>query len=120
MVIRPSIQVKAIESDALGADWDGAEARPYLAVEAVLVHREIRWRVAEANKARRAGHGSNHIHQRPSRTLWFRSFRVKLPREADYLTGPQESRGGYRGKFSVTQTERLKALTDCERSRWMS
>jgi hypothetical protein len=84
MVIRPSIQVKAIECDPLCADWNGAEARPYLAIEAVLVHGEIRWRVAEANEARRAGHGSNHIHQRPSRTVWFRSFRVKLPRMMDY------------------------------------
>jgi hypothetical protein len=84
MVICPGIQVKAIESDALRADWYGAEARPYLAIEAVLVHREIRWRVAEANEARRAVHGSNHVYQRPSRTLWFRSFRVKLPRMMDY------------------------------------
>jgi hypothetical protein len=38
--------------------------RAYIAIEAVLVHAEIRRGVAEANEARRARHGGENFHQR--------------------------------------------------------
>jgi hypothetical protein len=52
--IRPGVEVNAIEGYSLRADRDGAEMRAYIAIEAVLVHAEIRRGVAEANEARRA------------------------------------------------------------------
>src|SRR5580658_3813779 len=41
----------------------------------------------------------------------FRSFGVKLPRDTDYRRDSQESVGGFRGKFSETQTQDSFQLT---------
>jgi len=50
-LVRPGVQVNAIEGDPLRADWDGAEVRPHVAIEAVLVHAEVRWGVAQSDEA---------------------------------------------------------------------
>ena len=54
IVVRPGIEVKAIESDSLRADPDRWQARADVAVESVFVHAEVAWGVAEAQKS---GHG---------------------------------------------------------------
>jgi hypothetical protein len=54
IVVRPGIEVKAIESDSPRADPDRWQARADVAVESVFVHAEVAWGVAEAQKS---GHG---------------------------------------------------------------
>jgi hypothetical protein len=90
IVVRPGIEVKAIEGNSLGADGDRRQARAHVAIEPILVHAEIPRGVAESDEAGcRVGRGPGRwrgsdcgkcfdAHQRPCRTLWFRSFRVKL------------------------------------------
>ena len=48
----PGIEVKAVEGDPLRADWDHDEERANLAIEAILVHSEIRRGIAQADKTR--------------------------------------------------------------------
>lgn len=55
IVVRPCIEVNAIEGDALDADAEGEDARPHFAIETVLVHSEIGGGVAQSEKARRRG-----------------------------------------------------------------
>jgi hypothetical protein len=43
MLVGPGVEVKAVEGDAVRADWNDRDARPHLAVEAFLVHAEIGW-----------------------------------------------------------------------------
>jgi hypothetical protein len=52
IVVGPGVEVKAIKGDPLSADWDHREERTNLAIEAILVHSEIRRGVAQADKAR--------------------------------------------------------------------
>jgi hypothetical protein len=52
IVVRPGIEVNTVEGDALHADPDGGNSGPYVAVESVLVHPEIRGRVPQADEAR--------------------------------------------------------------------
>jgi len=52
IVVGPGIEVKAVEGDALRADWDHREERTNVAIEAILVHAEIRRRVAQPDEAR--------------------------------------------------------------------
>ena len=52
IVVRPCIEVNAIEGDSLDADAESEDARTHFAVEAVLVHAEIGGRVAQADEAR--------------------------------------------------------------------
>jgi hypothetical protein len=52
IVVGPGVEVKTVESDPLGADWNHGQQRTNLAIEAILVHSEIRRRVAQANKTR--------------------------------------------------------------------
>src|ERR1700675_5203799 len=82
----------------------------------------------EQHIARRTHHGRlsgarpNKVqsHKRPA--MWFRSFRVKSPREANYLRGVQESWGEFRGYFSETLTEASHGLGRLHRedTRWMT
>jgi len=51
MVVRPTVEVKAIEGDSLRADRDHREQGPHLAIEAIAVHAEIAWCIPEANEA---------------------------------------------------------------------
>jgi hypothetical protein len=46
----PSVELKAIEGDALGSNRDFREMRPHLGVEPVAVHTEIRRRVTKPHK----------------------------------------------------------------------
>ena len=55
IVIRPCIEVNAIEGDSLDADAQGEDARPHFAVEAVLVHAEVGGGVAQSDEAGRRG-----------------------------------------------------------------
>jgi hypothetical protein len=43
MVVRPALEVKAIEGDSLRANRDHRELGPHLAIEAIAVHAEIAW-----------------------------------------------------------------------------
>jgi len=54
MLIRPRIEVKAIEGDAVRSDRDDGHRGAHFAVEAVLVHAEIPRRIAKAQKSGRA------------------------------------------------------------------
>ena len=42
IVVGPRVEVKAVESDPLRADWNHGKQRTNLAIEAILVHSEIR------------------------------------------------------------------------------
>jgi hypothetical protein len=94
---------KAIEGAALDADPDLRQARTNLAIEAILVHAEEARRVAQANKARGHWHTDFNNHRRPVRDLRFRSFRVELSRDVDYLRLIQEKQSEFRGIFRETQ-----------------
>src|SRR5579883_759500 len=50
MVVGPCIEVKAVEGDALCSDRDYSYLRTHFAVEAVLVHAEIRRRIPKSNE----------------------------------------------------------------------
>ena len=52
IVVGPGVEVKAVKSDPLGADWNHRKERTNLAIEAILVHSEIRRGVAQADKPR--------------------------------------------------------------------
>ena len=53
MIIRPGIQVKPVESDALLTDRNFNEVWPHFLVEAITVHAEIERRIAQAQQARK-------------------------------------------------------------------
>ena len=55
IVVRPCIEVNAVEGNSLNADAQGEDARPHFAVEAVLVHSEIGGGVAQSDEAWRRG-----------------------------------------------------------------
>ena len=62
IVVRPCIEVNAVEGDSLNADAKGEDAWAHFPVEAVLVHAEIGRGVAHSDEAwwhhgRRALHG---------------------------------------------------------------
>jgi hypothetical protein len=52
IVVGPGIEVKPVESDSLRADWDCREGWTNVAIEAIFVHAEIRWGVAQPDEAR--------------------------------------------------------------------
>jgi hypothetical protein len=51
IVIRPRVEFKAIEGDALHADPDLGQRRTDLAIEAIAVHPEVAGGVAESDEA---------------------------------------------------------------------
>ena len=55
IVVRPCIEVNAVEGDSLSADAEGENAWADFAVEAVLVHAEIGGCVAQSDEAWRRG-----------------------------------------------------------------
>ena len=55
IVVRPCIEVNAVEGDSLNADAKSEDAWAYFAVEAVLVHAEIGGGVAQSDEACRRG-----------------------------------------------------------------
>jgi hypothetical protein len=52
IVVGPGVEVKAVKSDPLRADWNHGKQRTNLAIEAIPVHSEIRRDVAQADKTR--------------------------------------------------------------------
>ena len=52
ILVRPSVEVNAIECDALRADGNHRDVRTHVAIEAVLVHAEVLRRIAQANETR--------------------------------------------------------------------
>jgi hypothetical protein len=91
---------KAIEGAALDTDPNLRQARTDLAIEAIFVHAEETGRVAQTDEARGHWHTDFNNHRRPVRALRFRSFRVELSRDVDYLRLMQEKQSGFRGIFS--------------------
>ena len=53
IVVRPRIEVNAVEGDSLNADAQCEDARAHFPVEAVLVHAEVGGGVAHADEAGR-------------------------------------------------------------------
>jgi hypothetical protein len=64
IVVRPCIEVNAVEGDSLDANAQGEDARPHFAVEAVLVHTEVGRGVAHSDEAWWC-HGRSALH------MWF-------------------------------------------------
>ena len=52
IVVRPCIEVNAVEGDSLYADAKLDDGRAHFAVEAVLVHAEVRGCVTQSDEAR--------------------------------------------------------------------
>ena len=52
MVVHPSVEVKAIEADALGADRDFNNVLAHFGIEPVAVHAKVGRRIAKANDTR--------------------------------------------------------------------
>jgi hypothetical protein len=52
ILIRPRIEVKTIEGHSLRADRDRGEEGTDVAIEAIFIHAEIGWGVAQADEAR--------------------------------------------------------------------
>ena len=66
ILVRPSVEVNAIECDSLRADGNHRDVRAHVTVEAVLVHAEILRSVAQADEARRGfNRRSQGLHLRP-------------------------------------------------------
>ncbi len=97
---------KAIEGAALGSNADLGQARTHLAIEAILVHAKETGRVAQTDEARGQWHTNFNNHRRPVRALRFRSCRVELSREGDYLRLMQQTQSEFRGIFSEMQGTR--------------
>ena len=53
IVVRPCIEVNAVEGDSLNADAEGEDAWAYFAVEAVLIHAEVRGCIPKSQEAGR-------------------------------------------------------------------
>jgi len=51
MIIRPGVEFKTVEGDALYTDWDFCEEGPHFLVEAVDVHSEVLRRVSQSIQA---------------------------------------------------------------------
>jgi hypothetical protein len=98
---------KAVERAALDADPDLGQARTHLAIEAILIHAEETGRVAQTNEARGHWNTDFNNHRRPVRVLRFRSFRVELSRNIDYLWPMQEKQSAIRGIFSEMHRSRI-------------
>jgi hypothetical protein len=52
IVIRPGVQINAVEGDALGADGNHRDVRTHVVIEAILVHAEVSRRIAQTDEAR--------------------------------------------------------------------
>ncbi len=57
IVVGPGIEVKPVKGDAVSADRNRGEERTNVAIEAILVHAEIRRGVAQADEARQERRG---------------------------------------------------------------
>ena len=52
IVLHPGVQFKSVESDSPTTDGDFGEVGPYLGIEAIAVHAEVKRRIAKANEPR--------------------------------------------------------------------
>jgi hypothetical protein len=50
LLLRPGVEVKAVESDALPADADLNEIRAHFAIKAITVHAEIEGGIPKADQ----------------------------------------------------------------------
>ena len=71
IVVRPCIDVNAVEGDSLNADAKGEDAWAHFTFEAVLVHAEVGGGVAHADEA-----GQGRRIRRKERGLWARLRRT--------------------------------------------
>jgi hypothetical protein len=101
---------KAVEGATLDADPDLRQAWTDLAIEAILVHAEEARRIAQTDKARGHWHTDFDYHRRPSRALRFRSFRVELSRDVDYLQLTQEKQFEFRGIFRADSIDECNTI----------
>jgi hypothetical protein len=60
-LVYPGIQFKSVEGNALPADADFSQMRPYLRIEAVAVHADVTRGIAEAEQSRRDGWRMFHL-----------------------------------------------------------
>lgn len=51
MIVAPGVEFKAIEGNAAAADGNFRQPRPDFRIEAVLVHAEVAWGVAQPDKS---------------------------------------------------------------------
>jgi hypothetical protein len=118
IVVGPGIEVKPIKGDTLRTDGDRGEEGTNVAIEAILVHAEVRRSVAHANEARhqpkwfckqahllreRTSCGRIFDHRRLN--LWFRSFRGKLSRVKIMPDSCNDARLGF-ALFSAEPNQR--------------
>jgi hypothetical protein len=77
MLIRPRIEVKAIERNPVRSDRDNGHRRAHLAVEAVLVHAEIPRCISEPDQSRHQNGGPQLDERAQALTFdpFFESFR---------------------------------------------
>jgi len=52
IVVGPGVEVKPVKGDALSANWNHDKQWANLAIEAIFVHAEIRWGVAQTDESR--------------------------------------------------------------------
>lgn len=53
IILHPGIQFKSVECDPAATDRDLGEEGPYLGIEAITVHAEVKWCIAKANESRK-------------------------------------------------------------------
>jgi len=51
-LIRPVIEIKPIERNALGADGDDDQVLPYLPIESIAVHAQVVGRISKSHEPR--------------------------------------------------------------------
>ena len=48
-MIYPGVQFNTVEGNSLNSDWEFSQVGAYVAVEAVSVHAEVAWGIAQAD-----------------------------------------------------------------------
>ena len=88
ILVRPSVEVNAVECDALRADRNHCDVRTHVAIEAVLVHAQVLRRIAQANETRVTK--ALDVETIPMDTLALRlDFSLRLrTKQIDRLAGP--------------------------------
>jgi hypothetical protein len=99
IVIRPGVQINAVECDALSADGNRRDVRTHVVVEAVLVHTEISRRVAQSDEARQELHlRILKRHRRPAKRA-APIARDELSLDANHGQRPQECQPNESSEF---------------------
>ena len=110
IVVRPGVEVNAVERDALYADSDRRNVRPHFSVEPILVHAEIRRSIAKAYKSRRVRQPglprfSVESELRSGREFGIRTYDVFGGNDYRLLVGHRSSHNPTRNQ-DVTQTRK--------------